>query len=341
MPVTRTRSTTAPPASSPTSRIVDLTLVSPLRAPPPFPLTNRPRPLRNRTTSSRTTRSRPRSPEISDIASNVELGLSEMLEESEVTDGALDPGMLVMQSTLDEVRQHQGMHLADRQDDGQGPSSSDQARSPLITRLRDTVDVPLTSSHDGTEQTVGPAHDREPSYPPIESLPDRPRLAVQMDSTIEELDATSDSRASTPPQTQTQRRSQTPIDLTQDTEPGSSPSTALPVSSTSSPQLLSNSKPSESSSTSVTSGSTPLSLYTCPICFSPPTNATLTPCGHVCCGACLFTAVKSTLQRGAFMGGGMGQGNLPRCPVCRAPIPGWDGTGGGVIGLRPKAVFLL
>lgn len=339
MPVTRTRSTTAPPASSPTSRVVDLTLASPLRAPPPFPLTSRPHPLRNRTTSSRTTGSRPRSPEISDLPSNVELGLSGMLEESGVIDGALDPGMLVMQSTLDEVRQHQGIHLANRQDDEQHPASSGQANYSPMTRLRDTVGAPLVSSRDGTEWAVGPAHDREPSYPPIESLPDHTRPALQMGSAFEELDATSDSRASTPPQTQTQ--SQTPIDLTQDTESGSSASPALPVSSTSSPQLLSNSKPSEPSSTPVTSGSTPLSSYTCPICFSPPTNATLTPCGHVCCGACLFTAVKSTLQRGAFMGGGMGQGNLPRCPVCRAPIPGWDGTGGGVIGLRPKAVFLL
>ncbi|KIL59031.1 hypothetical protein M378DRAFT_181020 [Amanita muscaria Koide BX008] len=42
-----------------------------------------------------------------------------------------------------------------------------------------------------------------------------------------------------------------------------------------------------------------LSEYTCPICFSPPTNATLTPCGHICCGSCLFMAVKTTLHRGA------------------------------------------
>ena len=45
----------------------------------------------------------------------------------------------------------------------------------------------------------------------------------------------------------------------------------------------------------------PLSEYTCPICFFPPTNATLTPCGHICCGACLFTAVKTTMHRGAMM----------------------------------------
>lgn len=43
-----------------------------------------------------------------------------------------------------------------------------------------------------------------------------------------------------------------------------------------------------------------LAEYTCPICFTPPTNATIAPCGHICCGACLFTAVKTTLHRGAM-----------------------------------------
>jgi hypothetical protein len=48
----------------------------------------------------------------------------------------------------------------------------------------------------------------------------------------------------------------------------------------------------------------PLSAYTCPICFFAPTNATLTPCGHICCGSCLFTAVKTTMQRSAMAGDG-------------------------------------
>jgi hypothetical protein len=48
----------------------------------------------------------------------------------------------------------------------------------------------------------------------------------------------------------------------------------------------------------------PLSSYSCPICFSPPTNATLTPCGHICCGQCLFTAVKTTMTRGMWVGEG-------------------------------------
>jgi hypothetical protein len=43
--------------------------------------------------------------------------------------------------------------------------------------------------------------------------------------------------------------------------------------------------------------SEPLSSYTCPICFSAPTNATLTPCGHICCGECLFIAVKTVMHR--------------------------------------------
>lgn len=55
----------------------------------------------------------------------------------------------------------------------------------------------------------------------------------------------------------------------------------------------------------------PLSAYTCPICFSPPTNATLTPCGHICCGACLFAAVKSTVKRNMVIA-------MDRAPVPRS-----------------------
>ncbi|TFK50245.1 hypothetical protein OE88DRAFT_1632066 [Heliocybe sulcata] len=83
----------------------------------------------------------------------------------------------------------------------------------------------------------------------------------------------------------------------------------------------------------------PLSAYTCPICFCPPTYATLTPCGHVCCGECIFTAVKTSLAR--TMGMMPREANLARCPVCRATIPGWDGKGGGVIGLKPRTVLSL
>ncbi|KAG1735356.1 uncharacterized protein EDB91DRAFT_1145096 [Suillus paluster] len=83
----------------------------------------------------------------------------------------------------------------------------------------------------------------------------------------------------------------------------------------------------------------PLSAYTCPICFSPPTNATLTPCGHICCGACLFAAVKSTMKRNMVIA--MDRAPVPRCPVCRAEIPGWDGRGGGVVGLKVQVVYSL
>ncbi|KAI6155773.1 hypothetical protein BKA82DRAFT_4083062 [Pisolithus tinctorius] len=83
----------------------------------------------------------------------------------------------------------------------------------------------------------------------------------------------------------------------------------------------------------------PLSAYTCPICFSPPTNATLTPCGHICCGPCLFTAIKATVQRNMLIA--MDGAPVPRCPVCRAEIPGWDGRGGGVIGLKLHVVYSL
>ncbi|ETW82585.1 hypothetical protein HETIRDRAFT_149158 [Heterobasidion irregulare TC 32-1] len=79
----------------------------------------------------------------------------------------------------------------------------------------------------------------------------------------------------------------------------------------------------------------PLHTYCCPICFSPPTNATLTPCGHILCGECLFTAVNAAVMRTGV--GGLGA----RCPVCRATLPGWDGRGGGVIGLRARVMITL
>ncbi|KAL1714910.1 hypothetical protein EV715DRAFT_276213 [Schizophyllum commune] len=78
---------------------------------------------------------------------------------------------------------------------------------------------------------------------------------------------------------------------------------------------------------------TPLAEYTCPICFFAPTNATLTPCGHICCGSCLFTAVKTAMLRAAHTPEGL----EAKCPVCRATIPGWDGRGGGVIGLKLRS----
>ncbi|KAF7789753.1 hypothetical protein EIP86_000699 [Pleurotus ostreatoroseus] len=71
----------------------------------------------------------------------------------------------------------------------------------------------------------------------------------------------------------------------------------------------------------------PLASYSCPICFSPPRFPTMPPCGHICCGECLFTAVKSTIERSQFHG--------PPSDNAKAPIPGWDGMGGGVTGLKP------
>ncbi|KAJ3978921.1 hypothetical protein F5890DRAFT_1547718 [Lentinula detonsa] len=50
---------------------------------------------------------------------------------------------------------------------------------------------------------------------------------------------------------------------------------------------------------------------------------------HVACGPCLFIAVKTALRwETMMMGGAMGDEDGPRCPVCRAPIPVWDGKGG-------------
>ncbi|KAJ6510714.1 hypothetical protein C8R45DRAFT_814779 [Mycena sanguinolenta] len=120
-----------------------------------------------------------------------------------------------------------------------------------------------------------------------------------------------------------------PINLISSPSPSSSSAPAPPATAASS-QQTSNLNPNLE----------PLSAYTCPICFFPLTNATLTPCGHVCCGSCLFTAVKTMVQR-AGPGGKDGGPRCVACPVCRAPIPGWDGHGAGVIGLKVRAVFSL
>ncbi|KAJ3742993.1 hypothetical protein DFH05DRAFT_1526495 [Lentinula detonsa] len=75
-----------------------------------------------------------------------------------------------------------------------------------------------------------------------------------------------------------------------------------------------------------------LSTYNCHICFSPPTNATMTPCGHIACGPCVFTAVKMALRgESMMMGGAMRDEGGPRCPIRRALIQGWDGKGGGLV----------
>lgn len=75
----------------------------------------------------------------------------------------------------------------------------------------------------------------------------------------------------------------------------------------------------------------PLSEYVCPICYSPPTRATLTPCGHILCASCLVESISSARERA-----GGGPGSPAHCPLCRAVLKGWDGKGGGVIGLEVK-----
>ncbi|KAF8577579.1 hypothetical protein K439DRAFT_1364374 [Ramaria rubella] len=85
-----------------------------------------------------------------------------------------------------------------------------------------------------------------------------------------------------------------------------------------------------------------LSTHTCPICFSTVTNACLTPCGHVLCGACLFASVQSGIKRALDMGVPIGgDGTTARCPVCRAVLKGWDGRGGGIIPLKIRTVMAL
>jgi hypothetical protein len=78
-------------------------------------------------------------------------------------------------------------------------------------------------------------------------------------------------------------------------------------------------------------GAEPLGGYHCTICWSPPKNATIIPCGHIYCGKCIWDAVDSMLraqQKGPESERG------PRCPECKTKIEGWDGRGGGTRGLK-------
>lgn len=81
-----------------------------------------------------------------------------------------------------------------------------------------------------------------------------------------------------------------------------------------------------------------ISEYQCPICFSPPSHACLTQCGHVMCANCLFSSVRAARERHVRLygrgAGPDGEGKVSRCPVCRAIMKGWDGKGAGVIGLK-------
>jgi hypothetical protein len=80
----------------------------------------------------------------------------------------------------------------------------------------------------------------------------------------------------------------------------------------------------------------PLSSYTCPICYSAPKDAALTLCGHIICGSCLFGSVRAARAR-ALESARPQEAEKAYCPVCRAVLAGWDGRGGGVIGLEIKA----
>jgi hypothetical protein len=62
----------------------------------------------------------------------------------------------------------------------------------------------------------------------------------------------------------------------------------------------------------VPSAPEPLAAYACPVCFTPPTRATLLPCGHVCCGECVFAAVKTMQRRNQYAPDAHGV-NAARC----------------------------
>ncbi|KAF8636983.1 hypothetical protein AX16_010920 [Volvariella volvacea WC 439] len=193
-----------------------------------------------------------------------------------------------------------------------GTFFDDQSDTTTFSYGREDYDTPMQDPDDDLDLD----HDHQPDDPPLPP-----------DSQLTSLTSTtSTSAAGSPPPTL-----QSTINHPSLGSPVADPPPVAPPA-TSPPHLAPN--PSSANSTVYE----PLSMYTCPICYCPPTNATLTPCGHVCCGSCLFAAVKTALTRNATM---TTEPSIARCPVCRAEIPGWDGIGGGVIGLKIKTVLTM
>lgn len=90
--------------------------------------------------------------------------------------------------------------------------------------------------------------------------------------------------------------------LMDDEVPVAGPSSAAPRPGPSSvpSATLSHTPAREAAGSTASVGDGPLSAYSCPVCFCPPVRATMAPCGHVCCGECLFTAIKTTMQRASY-----------------------------------------
>ncbi|KAI5451637.1 hypothetical protein NCC49_001618 [Naganishia albida] len=106
-----------------------------------------------------------------------------------------------------------------------------------------------------------------------------------------------------------------------------------------------------------------LASFECPICFMPPVQAVLTPCGHIMCGKCLFDTLKSQAIRDGKRPNPVGQYPPTRhppgkrrtkkelewertrpvlrgrilsgsCPVCRMELEGGLGTVPGEGGVK-------
>ncbi|KAJ9103213.1 hypothetical protein QFC21_002636 [Naganishia friedmannii] len=113
-----------------------------------------------------------------------------------------------------------------------------------------------------------------------------------------------------------------------------------------------------------------LASFECPICFMPPAQAVLTPCGHIMCGKCLFDTLKSQAIRDGKRPNPVGQYPITRapnarrktkreieleksrpplkgrlltgsCPVCRKELEGGFGTVAGEGGVKSLEIRTL
>ncbi|CCL99925.1 uncharacterized protein FIBRA_01950 [Fibroporia radiculosa] len=161
-----------------------------------------------------------------------------------------------------------------------GVSSENSGSTAILSDVPSGCDTPGKTSLTVMAPVAGPSHVRNTAD---EAKEKSSSVVDQNDGPID-VDALPDSLYPLPSRGRGKRRAES---LVADDEPSQHASSSKEPLKTSACEQA-------------TCGDEPLSEYTCPICFTPPMRATLTPCGHICCGECLFTAVKTTIQRNMY-----------------------------------------
>jgi hypothetical protein len=179
---------------------------------------------------------------------------------------------------------------------------------PMATSSTSTLFIDPRALSPAPSSPPLPGPSRVPPGPPMSQTPSREPWMDAMDTTSEPSPVR--------PRRMAELRAPTPdvLDLTVDSPPPKRPRVEVDVEElplpgeTQEPRFVRRPTPP-----SVPSAPEPLASFTCPVCFSPPTRATLMPCGHVCCGECLFASVKTMQRRNTYAPDAQAGATTARC----------------------------